>query len=149
MDEDLEPEVTKSNHTVEHELARAQTPINKAVELDKWREGALCASIVAESPDLIDLWFSEETTTSAAIAADVCFRCPVREGCLEWASVAKQRAGIWGGLGAQIRLKHRQKPHNYEELVELPNPYMTENIKSKYHVSNLEPGGLGHNGEVL
>jgi len=147
MDEDLEPEVTKSNHTVEHELARMQTPLNLGAELDQWRDEALCASTVAESPDLIDLWFAEENTTSAAVAADICFRCPVRAGCLEWASVTKQRSGIFGGLPGSLRLKHKQSPHNYPVLVQLENPYSTNNPKSKYHVSNLVAGELGQETE--
>jgi len=127
-----------SSHTVEHELARMMTPMNKGSHLDPtWREEALCAQMAKEDPYFLDLWFAPEETVSAATAASACFSCPVRTDCLEWASVTKQRFGIWGGQPAKVRLTHKQRPHDYGVLVELGNPYDTESPKSKYHVSKL------------
>lgn len=135
---DDEPqEKPKSNHTVEHEIARMMSPMNKGVELEEWREDAYCAALAKDDPYFLDLWFAPEDTTAAASAASACFSCPSRVGCLEWASVTKQRFGIWGGVPASIRLKHRQRPHDFPVLVELANPYDTEAPKSRFHVSNL------------
>lgn len=138
MDEALEPEVTKSNHTVEHELARMMTPMNKGVDLDSsWREEAYCGIMAKEDPYFLDLWFAPEDSSSSAVAASACFSCPARRECLEWASTTKQRSGIWGGLPASVRLKHKQRPHDFPVLVELDNPYDTDNPKSKFHISKL------------
>lgn len=135
---DTEPEPKKSSHTVEHELARMMSPMNRGADLDStWREEAHCARMAQDDPWFIDLWFAPEDTAAAASAASACFSCPVRQQCLEWASVTKQREGIWGGLPATVRLKHKQKPHDYPVLLELANPYDTESTKSKFHISKL------------
>jgi WhiB family redox-sensing transcriptional regulator len=36
-------------------------------------------------------------------ALEVCRTCPVREECLEWALIARERYGIWGGTTEQER----------------------------------------------
>lgn len=128
-------------HSIDQELARLMSPLYRGAHIDpSWRLDAECAAKVQESPDFIDLWFSEEDTVQAATATSVCFTCPVREKCLEWASATKQREGIWGGQPVSIRLKYKGKPHNYEALVNLPDPYETKNKKSRFHITNLGQG---------
>lgn len=42
-------------------------------------------------------------------AKDVCFTCPVRERCLEWAMDTREPAGIWGGTTEQERDRERRR----------------------------------------
>lgn len=117
------------------------SPLHKGAHINPdWRNNAACADKAQESPDFIDLWFQEENSVKSAVATSVCFTCPMRKKCLEWASLTKQREGIWGGQPMSIRLKHKGRPHNYEELVELPDPYETTNKKSRFHINNLDTG---------
>lgn len=136
-EDDLAPDGGRT-HSIDQELARLMSPLYKGSHIDpSWRNEAKCADIVQESPDLIDLWFQDENSVQSAAATSVCFTCPVREKCLEWASLTKQREGVWGGQPMSIRLKLKGKPHNYEELVGLPDPYATTNKKSRFHINNL------------
>lgn len=128
----------KRTHSIDQELARLMSPMHRGSHIDPtWRTDSKCSVYVEESDYFLDAWFAPEDTTGASIASSICFTCPVREKCLEWASATKQREGIWGGQPPSVRLKHKGKPHNYTELVLLPNPYDTDSPKSRFHSSKL------------
>lgn len=65
-----------------------------------WVEAAVCAQTDPEE------FFPEKGERTAA-AKKVCFSCPVRVQCLEYAMAAEtaesDRFGIWGGLTARER----------------------------------------------
>lgn len=113
------------------------TPINKAAELDdSWRENTLCSEFVAVGGDP-DLWFRPEDTYESKEATSLCWECPVRKQCLEWAAKTKQRNGVWGGQPSSVRLRKGEHPHDYESLSELPNPYETDNHRSVFFDAKL------------
>lgn len=96
----------------------------------EWILEGLCTD-----PDLVpsDFFFAPETSPRAAEAASLCWQCPVREKCLEWANTARIRHGIWGGQPYSIR--YAAKFDFY--LLALTNPYETEDPSNRFHVSNL------------
>lgn len=61
-----------------------------------WMEHAACRGMDPE------LFFSErgEDTRSAR---EVCFSCPVRSSCLDYALTTKEGYGVWGGLSVRGR----------------------------------------------
>lgn len=134
--EKKEPPVRR--HTFRQEEARMLSSMYKAEDVgNEWRLWAFCKD--DESPDD---WFAPDGTTEAASATAACFNCPVREECLEWASLSKQRQGIWGGQPASVRIPKgsgakKDRPHDYDRLVDLPDPYLTDNTKSRFHSGNL------------
>ncbi len=70
-----------------------------------WRDSAACRDT---DPNL----FFPAGTTGVAVeeieaAKALCQTCPVREQCLEFAMVANQEAGIWGGMSEEERRKMR------------------------------------------
>jgi WhiB family redox-sensing transcriptional regulator len=65
-----------------------------------WMEGALCTQVGA------DEWFPENGG-SIKDARKVCFACPVRSECLEYALVTDQRYGVWGGMSERQRRELR------------------------------------------
>ena len=70
-----------------------------------WRHAAACRDT---DPNL----FFPAGTTGVAVeeieaAKSLCQTCPVREQCLEFAMVANQEAGIWGGMSEEERRKMR------------------------------------------
>ena len=72
-----------------------------------WVHRARCKD---EDPEL---FFPIGTSGPAAIqiemAKAVCFKCDVRDECLDWAMSTNQDAGVWGGLSEDERraLKRR------------------------------------------
>jgi WhiB family redox-sensing transcriptional regulator len=70
-----------------------------------WRDQALCRSGVHEP----DLWFPTGSTGTALLqieeAKAVCWRCPVTELCLQYATETRQEHGVWGGLSEDDRRK--------------------------------------------
>lgn len=56
-----------------------------------WQDRALCAQTDPEA-------FFPEKGGAHGLAKQVCFSCPVREECLEFAIENRERFGIWGGL---------------------------------------------------
>lgn len=61
-----------------------------------WREDALCAQT---DPDA----FFPEKGGSTKEARRVCYACPVRSECLEYALAHDERFGVWGGLSERER----------------------------------------------
>lgn len=69
--------------------------------------GALCTGC---DPDLFFPTRGEQTKQAKA----VCFRCPLRERCLDYALDNFEKHGIWGGMSEQERRvewrRRRQAP---------------------------------------
>lgn len=103
------------------------------MEQDDWRREAYCAALTSEDGLHPDDWFQEEHTAISAIATAACFSCPVRKQCLKDACDNKEPHGIWGGLPFSIR---QGKAHSILKLVDLPDPYETEDSNSPFHISN-------------
>lgn len=61
-----------------------------------WQSYALCAEV---DPEL----FFPEKGVSAATARKICFACPVRTECLDWAISNGETSGVWGGLSERER----------------------------------------------
>jgi WhiB family redox-sensing transcriptional regulator len=60
----------------------------------EWQRDALCAKPVNRKS--IDWFFSTEAESKNS-AKNMCFQCPVRKSCLQWALEHRQIWGIWGG----------------------------------------------------
>ena len=60
----------------------------------KWQKDALCSK--PEYAEAVDWFFSKEPKEKYA-AKNLCFQCPVRQQCLQWALEHRQIWGIWGG----------------------------------------------------
>ena len=71
-----------------------------------WQERARCRSLGPER-------FFTERGESTAKAKAICFRCTVREACLEYALAHTEKFGIWGGMSERerrrIRTQRRKK----------------------------------------
>lgn len=67
------------------------------MRLDVDFEQALCQG--DDHPECWDEERSEqgEDSKEAKYAKNVCFQCPIRPGCLDFAIRTNQRFGIWGG----------------------------------------------------
>lgn len=59
-----------------------------------WQLNAECAK--PENSHYIDLFFSKNPKERNT-AKNLCFSCPVRDSCLQWALEHKQIWGVWGG----------------------------------------------------
>lgn len=143
--EDAEPDETPppKRHSFLQEEARFLAPLLRAsTEVgNEWRQSAVCGEVCREQPGKMDDWFAPDATAEARNAADLCFQCPVRQKCLEWACTSKAKLGIWGGLPESVRISttfnpERIRPHDYEELVKLSNPYDTT-ARNRFHWTTL------------
>jgi WhiB family redox-sensing transcriptional regulator len=69
---------------------------------EDWQHRALCAQTDPEA-------FFPEKGGSTRDAKHLCFGCPVKDECLEYALAHDERFGIWGGLSERERrnLKRR------------------------------------------
>lgn len=116
--------------------------VSNASPLDddnSWRHDALCAKLIKESKDLQNHWYSEENTFQAATATSICFACPVRKECLREACANRESYGIWGGLPVSVRTT-KGRVHNFLRLLDLLDPYNTEDENSPFHIQNLGEG---------
>ncbi|MGW4951543.1 WhiB family transcriptional regulator [Streptomyces parvulus] len=72
-----------------------------------WRARSVCKD---EDPDL---FFPIGNTGPALLqieeAKSVCRRCPVMEGCLQWALENGQEHGVWGGLDEDERRRMKRR----------------------------------------
>lgn len=59
-----------------------------------WQEDALCAKAVNRDKRN---WFFSKDTRQKYDAKNLCFSCPVRQQCLQWALEHRQIWGVWGG----------------------------------------------------
>lgn len=71
---------------------------------DIWQTQANCIGV---DPDI----FFPERGASLQPAKSVCFSCPVRTPCLEFALEHREKSGVWGGTSERERrriIRHRQ-----------------------------------------
>lgn len=61
-----------------------------------WRQRAACRGV---DPDI----FYPASDEDAYEAKGICGICPVREACLEYALVNRERDGVWGGATERER----------------------------------------------
>lgn len=64
-----------------------------AIDIE-WQRDAECAKPIHKSK--IEYFFSKNTSEKYE-AKNLCFSCPVRDACLQWALEHRQIHGIWGG----------------------------------------------------
>ena len=70
-----------------------------------WRQRAACRGV---DPDV----FYPTSDEEADEAKSICGVCPVREACLEYALVSRERDGVWGGATERERrriIRQRRK----------------------------------------
>ena len=76
------------------------------------------AKAIHESPIVVpcnntdpEIWFGdqEEGYDFSRVAKELCKRCPARKPCAEYAIVAKEQFGIWGGLSPKQRSRIRNQ----------------------------------------
>ena len=70
-----------------------------------WRQKAACRGV---DPDI----FYPVSDDDAEAAKAICVTCPVREACLEYALVNRERDGVWGGATERERrrlIRQRRK----------------------------------------
>jgi WhiB family redox-sensing transcriptional regulator len=60
----------------------------------EWQREAVCA--LPKNREYIDWFFSKDFSEKYA-AKNMCFTCPVRKQCLQWALEHRQIWGVWGG----------------------------------------------------
>lgn len=119
---ELQKRYTNRERGLDFFLRRADAVADEVGNL--WHMEAACSK---EDPEL---WFpgpkrTKESRASTAKAVSICFNeCPVRLQCLKAACVAKEPAGIWGGLDFSTRRGDSigRKAHDYDTLSEMPNP---------------------------
>ena len=70
-----------------------------------WRQRAACRGV---DPDI----FYPSADEEAEEAKSICGVCPVRESCLEYAILNRERDGVWGGATERERrriIRQRRK----------------------------------------
>lgn len=82
--------------------------VNEMSESSDWRHRAACRE---KDPELFfPVGTDGPALTQTREAKAVCWLCPVRTDCLDWALTTGQDAGVWGGLDEEERraLKRRR-----------------------------------------
>lgn len=139
----------ENRRRVEREISRLMERFirGSAVDVD-WSQ-ALCARKVAAGEVDKNLWHCPGDTKPSAQAADICFECPIRLQCLEFACASGERYGIWGGIPENIRSgagaghDRNISAYDFDALSEIDNVYDVESKKFRYHRDRLkdwEPG---------
>lgn len=67
-----------------------------------WMQRAACREMNPET-------FHPHRGEDSRPAKKVCAGCPVREECLEWSFVSREKQGVWGGLSERQRRSTRRK----------------------------------------
>lgn len=141
------PEETRRR--VEREISRLMERFIRGSNIDVDWGKALCAKKVKDEGYDPNLWYCPGDTKPSAIAADICFSCPIREACLEFACESGERYGLFGGVPENIRSgagaghDRNISAYNFEKLVALDNVYDVESKKFRYHRDRLrewQPG---------
>ena len=78
----------------------AVSSITSIVPVSPWRDHALCRGV---DPGIFHPDNEEDDERASDAAREVCFRCPVREICLEHAIAVREKHGVWGGLNSRER----------------------------------------------
>ncbi len=60
----------------------------------EWQKDSLCSR--TENKECVD-WFFSKNLEEKYKAKNLCFSCPVRSECLQWALEHRQIWGVWGG----------------------------------------------------
>lgn len=136
------PEETRRR--VEREISRLMERFirGSAVEVD-WKQ-ALCAKKVKNEGVDNNLWHCPGDTKPSAQAADICFECPIRLQCLQFACASGERYGIWGGIPENIRSgagaghDRNISAYDYDSLATLTNVYNVDSKKFRYHRERLK-----------
>jgi WhiB family redox-sensing transcriptional regulator len=82
-------------------VGRPRSFLAELVDDPPWRAEGAChpsrrpAHIPAE-------WFTATEALAEPLARQLCWRCPVRHTCLEWA-MAHHESGLWGGYTTEER----------------------------------------------
>jgi len=91
---------------------RSRSTINRLEEMvhrpEDWKTHGACVAIYPDPAQRVAVFYPEKRD-SAKKAKAICAGCPVREACLEYALVARERHGVWGGLGEQARRRYTQR----------------------------------------
>jgi WhiB family redox-sensing transcriptional regulator len=108
----------------------------------KWQLNAECAK--SKNSHYINLFFSSNSKEKN-FAKNLCFSCPVRSSCLQWALEHKQLWGVWGGNSETELRKTLSVTHTGEEVRKKGPPLcpycssQPENLEVT--VENLPNGG--------
>ena len=78
-----------------------------------WSHQALCLSADADA-------FYPEKGQPVAQAQAICYRCPVRQPCLEYALGNNERHGVFGGLSERQRRRLRQGKQSLCDACRMP-----------------------------
>jgi WhiB family redox-sensing transcriptional regulator len=115
-----------------------------------WQRDAVCAD--PQNKDLVDLFYSKDSTEKN-MAKNMCFSCPVRKDCLQWALEHREIWGVWGGKD-EIELRRtlsvayngeetrRNRPPNCPYCVARPSKLETS-------IEKLPPGGRWTRAKVV
>lgn len=75
---------------IDEETGERISPRSQQVE--NWKEHSACK----DAP--VEVFFVERGTTTVDRARAICFDCPVRVDCLDYALRHYEKFGVWGGL---------------------------------------------------
>lgn len=76
----------------------------KLLAAEPWMVEGLCRQV---DPDL---WFADKGDWPSTVKAKkVCFRCPVRIECADFAMANREQYGVWGGLTPEQRKMLRRQ----------------------------------------
>ena len=64
----------------------------RSQQVENWKEHSACK----DAP--VEVFFVERGTTTVDDAREICFDCPVRVDCLDYALRHGEKFGVWGGL---------------------------------------------------
>lgn len=83
-------------------LADERSGYRRRPAMGDWKHQAACRGM---DPNI----WHPETGEWPTQARRICFQCPVREACLEWALMSGERKGIWGGTTPRERSQMRRR----------------------------------------
>ncbi len=105
------PETRKNNRPKRYDntgfdyVGKYAEPISAHAEDDHWGAPApeeLKRGVCSNRPELVDVFFSSQPR-DINMARTLCFTCPVRMACREYASQHRWLKGVWGGLSEHQR----------------------------------------------
>lgn len=122
----------------------------KPAENLNWQENGTCAS--PKNRHAAD-WFFSKNFEEKYAAKNMCFTCPVRAQCLQWALEHRQIWGIWGGKDEVDIRRALSVAYNGEETRRrrFPNcPYCTARpSKLETSIEQLPNGGRWTTAKVV
>ena len=120
-----------------------------ATSLD-WQINAVCAD--PKNKDSMEWFFSSDQIEKNA-AKNMCFICPVRSDCLQWALEHREIWGVWGGKDEVQLRRTLSVSYTGEEIRRNrpPNcPYCTARpSKLETSIEKLPPGGRWTRAKVV